>query len=193
MDELIEKRDKEIKEYFDDDDTVISEVKSISKSCSNVTSLSERDIEMLRSSVIQYSKVNELMGQIKKDMLPYKEQIKKLSETKKNIEKDISDYMEMCKLQVCNLPKNEEGIRESAIKLCKVSISETIPRTKVKENLLTFFDNVNISHFNKLSNEQKALVVYEFIYAKKTKEVSKIKTVKAVNNDINKEYIIDEI
>lgn len=123
--------------------------------------LDERNIELFKHDVTSFVQIEAQIAQVKMQIKPFQERLKKLMADKKELEQQLCETMELNELNVANLPDNKGTL--------EYKVSETLAPLKkdtIKEKMLRFFEfgPGNSRGFESMSAQEKGLEIFNFVY-----------------------------
>lgn len=161
--------------------TLINKMKEIANVPDNFQ-IQENDIDKLNKAVRAYSELDGLIVNIKKEIDPYKKQLKTLTDKKKEIEKELIVFMNEKNANVVNIVQDKEkNIEPGLLKLTEKTSAPPVTKNIIKDQLVHFFndDDFYNNNFLTLNSNDKAECLYNFIYNNRPKvNVLKLKKVK---------------
>lgn len=164
-------------------DILLNKVKEITNVPENYQ-IEETDKEKLTRAVRAYGELDGLIVNIKKEIDPYKKQLKNLTDKKKEIEKELTVFMSDKNIGACNITQDKEkNIEPAILKLTETTSCPPVTKNIVKDQITNFFNNNDFynSNFLSLSSDDKAECLYNFIYNNRPKvNVLKLKKVKRI-------------
>lgn len=128
--------------------------------------LDERNIELFTHDATSYIRIEAQIAQVKEQMKPYQERLKKLTADKKELEQQLCETMGHNDLTVAKLPEDkgtlEYKVKESLVPLKKQTI---------KEKMAKFFEfgPGNTNEFERKNAQEKGLELFNYVYEDREK------------------------
>jgi len=179
---------------------LLARIKERDESLFNTEDMPEETIKNFRSNVVKFNEVdkyifmlNEQITPIKGQLKPLNEQIKLLKSQKGLLEQEIVKFMKNNAVSFCNLPGKSSGDSKGAIAYTTTSRKIPVTQEYVRKALVRFFKDEFDEDFLTLDAEEKADLIYNFVYVEKPsikKETIKKVAYVATDNDITR--VLDE-
>lgn len=120
--------------------------------------MTDSNIDHFKCEVRRFDSIDYEIKELNEKMKPIQQRLKELRSTKKELESTICSFMQSNEIAECKLADGALLYKES---------KNVIPLSKngIKENIIKFFrDNNTNDEFKKLSVEQKAETLFNFVY-----------------------------
>ncbi len=141
--------------------------------------INETNIDIFTKDLKKVAQLDALISETKGLLKPLQTRLKELKIERKELEKEICPTMVKNDFRIAELP-NHDGKIEYKVKEAMVPMTQS----SVKEKILFFFKEgpASLLSFNSKKSEQKALELFDFIYAKKNREFVKKEELKLTKN-----------
>ena len=153
---------------------LLARIKERDESLINTEDMPEEVIKNFRSNVVKFNEVdkyitmlNNQISPIKDQLKPLNEQIKILKSQKGLLEQEIVKFMKNNSVSFCNLPGKSIGDTKGAISFTTTSRKIPVTLDYVKKALVKFFKDEFNEEFLTLDHEEKADLLYNYIYVDK--------------------------
>jgi len=133
--------------------------------------MSENNIDHFKCDVRRFDTLDNEIKELNDKMKPLQDRLKQLRLTKKDLEGTICSFMQTNEIAECKLAEGALLFKES---------KNVVPLSKVgiKQNIVKFFQDNNNDEFKKLSVEDKAETLFQFVY--ENREYKENRTLKRV-------------
>lgn len=115
--------------------------------------------------------INENMKPLQEKLKPYQNRLKELKTTKKELENTICSFMESNEIGECKL-------QEGALLFKETKNVVPLIKENIKNNIVKFFNECDDDEFKKAKPDEKANILFKFIY--ENREYKENKTLKRV-------------
>ncbi len=136
--------------------------------------LTDNNIEKFRQDVEYFARINKDIEEVKLMMKPLKEKLRILTDEKTELEQQLCKIMDKNNLDRAELPDNK-GIIEYKTRTAVVPVK----KDDIRDKLIIFFKEVELSKFNKMTVEEKGNEIFNFIYSKENRETVVKETLKS--------------
>lgn len=133
--------------------------------------MTDSTIDHFKCEVRRFDNIDNEIKTINEKMKPLQSRLKELKQTKKSLENTICSFMETNEIAECKLSEGALLFKES---------KNVIPLSKetIRQNITNFFENKYDDEFKKYSAEEKAEILFKFVY--ENREYKENKTLKRV-------------
>lgn len=133
--------------------------------------MTDSTIDHFKCEVRRFDTIDIEIRTINEKMKPLQSRLKELKQTKKTLENTICSFMETNEIAECKLSEGALLYKES---------KNVIPLSKetIRQNITKFFQNYNNDEFKKSNAEEKAELLFKFVY--ENREYKENKTLKRV-------------
>ena len=133
--------------------------------------MSNSAIDHFKCDVRRFDNIDSEIRTINQQLKPLQTKLKELKQTKKTLEGSICDFMATNEIAECKLSEGALLFKES---------KNVIPLSKenIRQNIIKFFQTEMDDKFKKLSAEEKAEILFKFVY--ENREYKENKSLKRV-------------
>lgn len=133
--------------------------------------MADSTIDHFKCEVRRFDTIDSEIRTINEKMKPLQTRLKELKQTKKTLENTICSFMETNEIAECKLSEGALLFKES---------KNVVPLSKesIRQNIMKFFYDYYDDEFKKSSAEEKAELLFKFVY--EIREYKENKTLKRV-------------
>lgn len=134
--------------------------------------MSDSTIEHFKCDVRRFDSIDSEIRELNEKMKPLSLRLKELKNTKKTLESTICNFMDTNEIGECKLSEGALLFKET---------KNVIPLSKeaIRQNIVKFFtENFSSDEFKKSSPEEKAEILFKFVY--ENREYKQNKSLKRV-------------
>ncbi len=119
--------------------------------------VSDDEMSYFRQDVIEYEKIENQIKEIKDKIKPFQEKLKELNNIKKEKQSNVLNFMKTNELDTCN---TNVGVLEVKDK----KVTKMLTKGDVYDRIYKFFTDEIDKMDKKLSNQEKAEYLHNYIY-----------------------------
>ena len=133
--------------------------------------MADSTVDHFKCDVRRFDTIDTEIRTINEKIKPLQLKLKELKQTKKTLENTICSFMETNEISECKLSDGALLFKES---------KNVIPISKctIKQNIIKFFENNFNDEFKKCNAEDKAEILFKFVY--ENREYKENKTLKRI-------------
>tara|TARA_A100001035_G_C27650605_1_gene438998 strand:- start:358 stop:771 length:414 start_codon:yes stop_codon:yes gene_type:complete len=133
--------------------------------------VSDTELAYFKNDILNYSKIEDKIKDLKNKIKPYQDEIKNLQKIKIEKQREVLDFMETHELDACNTDNSSYEIKES-------KTTKQLTKGDVYDKLYEFFKSNDTSFFNGKNPEEISKFIHDFIYVE-DREVTVKKVLKS--------------
>lgn len=115
------------------------------------------DINFFKCEVKEYDEIDAQIKKIRDTIKPLNEQIRELTKKKNSLQVGICNYMEKNEIDQCKLNTGKLEVKET-------KVVKPVTKASIYDKMNEFFQTKMTDEFMKLSSEDKARELHNFIY-----------------------------